>query len=135
MRWVSRHGGFREALSRASLRGATEGRGLPRRFGDHRPRPRAGTRRWPVSPQFDRFDPGRKGFAVSRKEIDAAWARLPGAEKLLELAAERIADFLRQQVTRDTASPSPAPRSDSASSRWPARHLCPGGKAAYPSPC
>ncbi|MGE5753219.1 MAG: histidinol dehydrogenase, partial [Deltaproteobacteria bacterium] len=49
--------------------------------------------------RFDGFDPGKRGFAVSRREIDAAWKRVQKSLKdSLFLAASRIEEFHRRQV-------------------------------------
>jgi len=94
MRWHrSGTAGFREALGRAEVRGSTGAEKVSPVVGEILRSVREGgdaalaeyTRR------FDRFDPGKKGFAVPSREIDAAWRRLPAAlRRSLELAAERI---------------------------------------------
>jgi histidinol dehydrogenase len=138
MRWVrSGTAGFKEALSRASLRGATEGAKVSAVVSEIIARIREGgdaalaeyTRR------FDRFDPARKGFAVPRKEIDAAWGRVPRAlAKSLELAAERIADFHRRQIEKGYGISMPgATIGQRVHPVARAGIYVPGGKAAYPS--
>ena len=139
MRWVrSGTAAFREALSRASMRGATEGAKVSAAVSEIIGRVREGgdaalaefTRR------FDRFDPVRKGFAVSRKEIDAAWARVsPALRKSLELAAERIADFHGRQM--DSGYGISLPGIAIGQRVQPVARAgvyVPGGKAACPSP-
>ena len=102
MRWHrSGTAGFREALRRAEIRGSAGAEKVSPVVGEILRRVREGgdavlaeyTRR------FDRFDPGRKGFAVPSRQIDAAWRRVPAAlRRSLELAAERIEAFHRRQV-------------------------------------
>ena len=102
MRWHrSGTAGFREALGSAEVRGSTGAEKVSPVVGEILQRVREGgdaalaeyTRR------FDRFDPGKKGFAVPPREIDAAWRRVPAAlRRSLELAAERIETFHRRQV-------------------------------------
>jgi len=138
MRWArSGTAAFREALSRASLRGATEGAKVSpvvseiiARIREEGDAALAGYTR-----KFDRFDPTRKGFAVSRKEIDAAWRRVsPALKKSLELAAERIADFHRQQVEKGYGISLPgATIGQRVLPVARAGVYVPGGKAAYPS--
>ncbi len=138
MRWVrSGTAGFREALSRASLRGATEGAKVSavvsevisciRQEGDSALA--AYTRK------FDRFDPSRKGFAVPQKEIDAAWKRVsPALKRSLSLAAERIEDFHLRQVEKGFGISLPgATIGQRVHPVARAGVYVPGGKAAYPS--
>jgi len=138
MRWVrSGTSVFREALSRASTRGATEGAKVSAVVSEILGRVREGgdaalaeyTRR------FDRFDPARKGFAVTAKEIDAAWARVSTAlKKSLELAAERITDFHKCQIDRGYGISMPGiALGQRVHPVARAGIYVPGGKAAYPS--
>ncbi len=85
--------------------------------------------------RFDRFDPGRKGFAVPGREIDAAWRRVPAAlRKSLELAGDRIGDFHRNQADGGFAVSLPgATLGQRVLPVASAGVYVPGGKAAYPS--
>ena len=85
--------GFREALGKAEVRGSSGAEKVSTVVGEILRKVREGgdaalaeyTRR------FDRFDPGKKGFAVPPSQIDAAWRRVPAAlRRSLELAVERI---------------------------------------------
>jgi histidinol dehydrogenase len=85
--------------------------------------------------RFDRFDPGRKGFVVPPREIDAAWRRLPVALRAsLEKAAGRIEAFHRNQL--DDGFTASIPGAALAQRVLPVSRAgvyVPGGKAAYPS--
>ncbi|MBI5420247.1 MAG: histidinol dehydrogenase [Deltaproteobacteria bacterium] len=85
--------------------------------------------------RFDGFDPRKKGFAVSRKEIDAAWKRVPGSFLAsLSLAAERIESFHRHQ--RQSGFTAEIPGAVVGQRVTPVSRAgvyVPGGKAAYPS--
>jgi histidinol dehydrogenase len=85
--------------------------------------------------RFDGFDPRKKGFAVSRREIEAAWRKVPKALKSsLSLAASRIEAFHRRQVPSGFTAEIPGAvlgQRVTAVSR--AGAYVPGGKAAYPS--
>jgi len=85
--------------------------------------------------RFDGFDPSRKGFAVPRREIDAAWKRVsPALKRSLSLAAERIGDFHRRQVDRGFGISLPgATLGQRVHPVARAGIYVPGGKAAYPS--
>ncbi|GAB4228059.1 MAG: histidinol dehydrogenase [Deltaproteobacteria bacterium] len=128
---------FREALARAEARGVEGSERVSRvveeillrvrREGD------AALREY--TRKFDRFDPGRKGFAVRPGEIDAAWRRVPGAlKRSLELAAERIEAFHRRQVAGGFGVSLPgATLGQRVLPVARAGVYVPGGKAAYPS--
>jgi len=138
MRWVtSGTPDFREALSRASLRGAAEGARVSAVVAEvlARVREDGDAALAAYTRKFDRFDPARKGFAVSRAEIDAAWRRVPQAlKRSLALAAERIADFHRHQVEKGYGISLPgATIGQRVSPVARAGIYVPGGKAAYPS--
>jgi histidinol dehydrogenase len=85
--------------------------------------------------KFDGFDPGRKGFAVSGREIDAAWKRVPKSLKgSLLLAASRIEEFhARQEKEGYTAEMPGALLGQRVQPVMRAGVYVPGGKAAYPS--
>ena len=138
MRW-QRAGtaGFGEALARAEVRGAAGAEKVSPVVEEILRRVREGgdaalaeyTRR------FDRFDPEKKGFAVPRREIEAAWRRVPSAlKRSLELAAERIVDFHRRQVEGGFGISLPgATLGQRILPVDRAGIYIPGGKAAYPS--
>lgn len=138
MRW-HRAGtaGFGEALARAEVRGAAGAEKVSPVVEEILRRVREGgdaalaeyTRR------FDRFDPEKKGFAVPRREIEAAWRRTPPAlKRSLELAAERIVDFHRRQVEGGFGISLPgATLGQRVLPVDRAGIYIPGGKAAYPS--
>src|SRR5512139_3996857 len=102
MRWHrSGTAAFREALGRAETRGSAGAEKVSAVVGEILRSVREGgdvalaeyTRR------FDRFDPGRKGFAVPPREIEAAWRRVPAAlRSSLEMASGRIEAFHRNQL-------------------------------------
>lgn len=138
MRWVrSGTGGYAKALARAATRGATEGAKVAAVVAEIIARVRDGgdgalaeyTRK------FDHFDPLKKGFAVSRKEIDAAWRRTPAAlARSLSFAAERIGEFHRRQVEEGFVLSLPgATIGQRVHPVARAGVYVPGGKAAYPS--
>ena len=85
--------------------------------------------------RFDGFDPGRKGFAVSSREIEAAWKRVPKALKdSLSLASSRIEAFHRHQVEEGYSAEIPgALIGQRVIPVSRAGIYVPGGKAAYPS--
>lgn len=138
MRWV-KYGtaAFRKALDEVRTRGRTESAKVSAVVAEVLSRVRTGgdaalaeyTRR------FDGFDPGRKGFAVSRGEIDAAWKRVPKALKdSLSLAASRIEAFHRYQVEEGYSAEIPgALMGQRVIPVSRAGIYVPGGKAAYPS--
>ena len=85
--------------------------------------------------RFDRFDLRRRGAAVSRREIDAAWRRTPKAIRAsLSLAASRIESFHRHQDESGfTAGIPGAVLGQRVLPVARAGVYVPGGKAAYPS--
>src|SRR5512143_2008244 len=138
MRWHrSGTAGFRGALGRAEARGTTGAEKVSQVVGEILRRVREGgdaalaeyTRR------FDRFDPGRKGFTVPQREIDAALRRVPAAlRRSLTLAAERIEAFHQRQVEGGFGiSLSGATIGQRVLPVSRAGVYVPGGKAAYPS--
>jgi histidinol dehydrogenase len=138
VRWVkSGTAAFRKALEETRMRGRTESAKVSTAVAEVLSRVRAEgdaalaeyTRR------FDGFDPGRKGFAVSRREIDAAWSRVPKALKeSLSLAASRIEEFHRCQAQEGyTAGIPGALLGQRVLPVARAGVYVPGGKAAYPS--
>jgi histidinol dehydrogenase len=138
MRWVrSGKSGFEEALSRASNRGSADAAKVTAAVAEiiARVRGEGDAALAEYTRRFDRFDPGRKGFAVPRREIDAAWRRVPAAlRKSLELAAERIEEFHRNQAWGGFAvSLSGATLGQRVLPVASAGTYVPGGKAAYPS--
>jgi histidinol dehydrogenase len=138
MRWHrSGTAGFREALAGAEARGTAGAEKVSPVVKEILRRVREGgdaalaeyTRR------FDRFDPETKGFAVPRREIDAAWRRVPAAlKRSLALAAERIEAFHRRQVEGGFGISLPgATIGQRVLPVARAGVYVPGGKAAYPS--
>ncbi|MBI5577042.1 MAG: histidinol dehydrogenase [Deltaproteobacteria bacterium] len=85
--------------------------------------------------RFDGFDPRKKGFAVSAKEIDAAWRRTPKALKeSLSFAAGRIEAFHAHQAQSGYTAEIPgAILGQRVIPVSRAGVYVPGGKAAYPS--
>jgi histidinol dehydrogenase len=85
--------------------------------------------------RFDGFDPLKKGFAVTRREIDAAWRRTPQAlKKSLSFAASRIEAFHGHQVQTGYIADIPgAILGQRVIPVSRAGVYVPGGKAAYPS--
>jgi len=85
--------------------------------------------------RFDRFDLRKRGAAVSRREIDAAWRRTPKAIRAsLSLAVSRIESFHRHQV--ESGYTTGIPGALTGQRVLPvvrAGVYVPGGKAAYPS--
>ncbi|MGE5248255.1 MAG: histidinol dehydrogenase [Verrucomicrobiota bacterium] len=138
MRWFrSGTAGYARALARAASRGEAEGAKVAAVVSEIIARVRADgdgalaeyTRK------FDRFDPSKKGFAVSRREIDAAWRRTPAAlARSLDLAAERIREFHRRQLGEGYLLSLPgATIGQRVHPVARAGVYVPGGKAAYPS--
>jgi len=128
---------FRKSLAEAAGRGATGSSKVAAAVAEILSRVRkegdAALKEYTV--RFDGFDPARKGFAVSRKEIDAAWRRVPGELKAsLSLAASRIESFHGSQsqagYTRELPGAVLAQRVMPVAR---AGVYVPGGKAAYPS--
>jgi histidinol dehydrogenase len=128
---------YRKALEAARARGRTDSAKVSAVVSEVLSRVRTGgdaavaeyTRR------FDGFDPGRKGFAVSRGEIEAAWKRVPKALKSsLSLASSRIEAFHRHQEEEGYSAEIPgALIGQRVIPVSRAGIYVPGGKAAYPS--
>ncbi|MCL1925892.1 MAG: histidinol dehydrogenase [Syntrophorhabdaceae bacterium] len=138
MKWVrSGTAVFREALSRASMRGAAEGAKVSATVSEilGRVREEGDAALAEYTRRFDRFDPARKGFKVTAKEIDAAWTRVsPALKKSLELAAGRITDFHKCQLDRGYGISMPGiTLGQRVHPVARAGIYVPGGKAAYPS--
>jgi histidinol dehydrogenase len=138
MRWHrSGTAGFREALARAEARGAAEAEKVSPVVEEilRRVREEGDAALAEYTRRFDRFDPEKKGFAVPRREIDAAWRRVPAAlKRSLELAAERIEAFHRRQVEGGFGISLPG--ATIGQRVLPVARTgvyVPGGKAAYPS--
>ncbi len=85
--------------------------------------------------RFDAFDPGRKGFAVPAREIEAAWRRTPARlRESLAFAAGRIEAFHAHQA--ETGFSAGTPGAVVGQRVLPVSRAgvyVPGGKAAYPS--
>ncbi|HAM32100.1 MAG TPA: histidinol dehydrogenase [Deltaproteobacteria bacterium] len=138
MRWHrSGTAGFREALARAEARGAAGAEKVSPVVEEilRRVREEGDAALAEYTRRFDRFDPEKKGFAVPRREIDAAWRRVPAAlKRSLELAAERIEVFHRRQVEGGFGISLPgATIGQRVLPVARAGVYVPGGKAAYPS--
>ncbi len=138
MLWVkSGTAAYRKALEEARSRGRTESAKVSAVVSEVLSRVRTGgdaavaeyTRR------FDGFDPGRKGFAVSSREMEAAWKRVPKALKgSLSLASSRIEAFHRHQEEEGYSAEIPgALIGQRVIPVSRAGIYVPGGKAAYPS--
>jgi histidinol dehydrogenase len=138
VRWVkSGTAAFRKALDEARTRGRTESTKVSGAVAEILSRVRTGgdaalaeyTRR------FDGFDPGKKGFAVSRGDIEAAWKRVPKSLKdSLSLSASRIESFHRYQEEEGYSAEIPgALMGQRVIPVERAGIYVPGGKAAYPS--
>jgi histidinol dehydrogenase len=138
MRWVrSGTAGYGKALARAASRGETEGAKVSAVVAEviARVREEGDGALAEFTRRFDHFDPLKKGFSVSRKEIDAAWRRVPAAlKRSLSLAAERIGEFHRRQVDEGFSLSLPgATIGQRVHPVARAGVYVPGGKAAYPS--
>ncbi|MGE5190784.1 MAG: histidinol dehydrogenase [Gemmatimonadota bacterium] len=87
------------------------------------------------SRRFDGFDPGRKGFAVPGREIEAAYRRTPARlRESLAFAAARIEAFHAHQA--ETGFSAGLPGAVLGQRVVPVARAgvyVPGGKAAYPS--
>jgi histidinol dehydrogenase len=85
--------------------------------------------------RFDRFDLRKRGAAVPRREVDAAWKRTPKAIRgSLALAASRIESFHRHQAESGFTVEIPgALLGQRVRPVSRAGVYVPGGKAAYPS--
>ena len=141
MRWVrSGTAGFREALSRASLRGATEGAKVSpvvseiiARIREEGDAALAGYTR-----KFDRFDPARQGVRrLPERDRRGLGARLPGAEKARSSSRRNGSPISTGgRSRRGTGSPFPARRSGSGSTRSPGRaSTCRAARPRIPPPC
>jgi histidinol dehydrogenase len=138
MRWYrSGTAAYREALARAGIRGSTDSAKVSAVVSEviARIREEGDAALSEYTLRFDRFDPGRKGFVVSPKEIDAAWRRVPAALRAsLGKAADRIEAFHRNQLDGGfTVSLSGATLALRVLPVSRAGVYVPGGKAAYPS--
>jgi histidinol dehydrogenase len=138
MRWFrSGTAEYREALAAAASRGETDSAKVSALVAEVVARVREGgdAALAEYTKRFDRFDPRRKGFAVSRREIDAACRRVPAAlMRSLELAADRIDAFHRRQTDGGyTVSLPGATIGQRVRPVARAGVYVPGGKAAYPS--
>ena len=138
MRWYrSGTAGFRDALARAENRGVADSAKVAGVVAEviARVREEGDAAVAEYTRRFDRFDPGKKGFAVPPKEIDAAWRRAPAALRAsLAKAAERIESFHRNQL--DDGFTASLPGAALAQRVLPVSRAgvyVPGGKAAYPS--
>jgi histidinol dehydrogenase len=138
VRWVkSGTAPFRKSLDETRMRGRAESAKVSAVVAEVLSRVRTGgdaalaeyTRR------FDGFDPGKKGFAVSRGEIDAAWKRVSNAlKRSLSLAASRIESFHRNQAQEGFTARIPGVLlGQRVLPVARAGVYVPGGKAAYPS--
>ncbi len=129
--------GFREALARAEARGAAGAEKVSPVVEEilRRVREEGDAALAEYTRRFDRFDPEKKGFAVPRREIDAAWRRIPAALRgSLELAAERIEAFHLRQVEGGFGISLPGTAiGQRVLPVARAGVYVPGGKAAYPS--
>ncbi len=85
--------------------------------------------------RFDRFDPRRRGFAVSRRESEAAWRRTPASlRETLSFAAARIEAFHGPQKESGYAAGPPGILTGQRVRPVDRAGIyVPGGKAAYPS--
>ncbi len=85
--------------------------------------------------RFDGFDPGKKGFAVSAREIEAAFRRTPARlRESLAFASARIEAFHAHQA--ETGFSAGGPGAVLGQRVLPVSRAgvyVPGGKAAYPS--
>src|SRR3989337_559561 len=138
MRWHrSGTAGLREAVARAEARGAAGAEKVSPVVEEilRRVREEGDAALAEYTRRFDRFDPEKKGFAVPRRGIDAAWRRVPAAlKRSLELAAERIEVFHRRQVEGGFGISLPgATIGQRVLPVARAGVYVPGGTAAYPS--
>jgi len=138
VRWVkSGTAAFRKAMDETRMRGRTESEKVSAMVAEvlSRVRTEGDAALAEYTRRFDGFDPGKKGFAVSRGEIDAAWKRVPKALKgSLSLAASRIEAFHRCQAQEGYTVELPgALLGQRVLPVARAGVYVPGGKAAYPS--
>ncbi len=138
MRWVnSGSAAFRKALAEGERRGETDSAKVRAVVAEvlARVRKEGDAALAEYTRRFDRFDLRKRGAAVPRREIDAAWRSTPKAVRdSLALAASRIDSFHRRQVEAGFTAEIPGAllgqRVLPVSS---AGVYVPGGKAAYPS--
>ena len=138
MRWVkSGTAAFRETLAETGMRGTTESSKVAAVVAGilSRVRTEGDAALAEYTLRFDGFDPGGKGFAVPRREIDAAWRRVPKDLKVsLSLAASRIEAFHGSQSQAGYTTEIPgAVLGQRVIPVARAGVYVPGGKAAYPS--
>jgi len=138
MRWFrSGTAAYRDAMKRAENRGVADSEKVSAVVSEviAQVRERGDAALSSFTRRFDRFDPGRKGFAVAPKEIDAAWRRVPASlRSSLAKAADRIVAFHRNQL--DDGFTASLPGVALAQRVLPVSRAgvyVPGGKAAYPS--
>ena len=138
MRWVkSGTAAFRKGLDETRMRGFAESAKVSAAVAETIARVRtegdAAVAEYTL--RFDGFDPRKKGFAVSRREMDAAWKRTPRLLKeSLSFAATRIEAFHAHQAqTGYTAEIPGALLGQRVIPVSRAGAYVPGGKAAYPS--
>jgi histidinol dehydrogenase len=138
VRWVkSGTGAFRKALAAGEQRGATDSAKVYSVVAEvlGRVREEGDVALAEFTRRFDRFDLGRRGAAVSRREMDAAWKRTPKAiRESLSLAASRIKSFHLHQAEAGFIAEIPgALLGQRVLPVDRAGVYVPGGKAAYPS--
>ncbi len=138
MRWTtSGTAAFRKALALACARGSEDSARVSAVVAEviARVRAKGDAAVAEYTLRFDGFDPRKKGFAVSRREIEAAWRRVPRDLKdSLSLAASRIESFHRHQVQSGYTAEIPgAVLGQRVAPVARAGAYVPGGKAAYPS--
>ncbi len=138
MRWAkSGTGVFRKALADAERRGGTDSEKVRDVVAGilARVRNEGDAALSEYTSRFDRFDLAKRGAAVSRREIDAAWKRTPRqVRNALSLAASRIESFHRHQT--ETGFTVEIPGALLGQRVLPVARAgvyVPGGKAAYPS--
>ena len=138
MRWVkSGTAEFRKGLAEVRKRGSVDSEKVSAVVADviSRVRTEGDAALAVYTIRFDNFDPRKKGFAVSRGEMDAAWRRVPKAlKKSLYFAATRIEAFHAPQAQTGYAAGIPgAFLGQRVIPVSRAGVYVPGGKAAYPS--
>ena len=138
MRWVkSGTAAFRKKLAEGERRGDTESAKVHAVVAEvlARVREEGDDALVEFTRRFDLFDLRRRGAAVSRREIDAAWKRTPKAIRAsLSLAASRIETFHRHQAESGFTTGGPgALVGQRVLPVVRAGVYVPGGKAAYPS--
>jgi len=138
MRWVkSGTAAFRKALAETGMRGFAGSAKVSAVVAEvlARVRTEGDAALAEYTLRFDGFDIRKKGFAVSRGEIEAAFRRTPKALKdTLSLSASRIESFHRHQLQAGyTAEDHGAVLGQRVMPVARAGVYVPGGKAAYPS--